>query len=108
MLQRYGYPEQSFSQVLIRIESCVACLGIQRNTNFIRHVSLSLWLNLCRLWKVSVTDTEIVDILHKAMKTVLRWDKEFWREGFPIVTLPTPGDHYLNKLESTLRQKAFM
>jgi hypothetical protein len=26
-------------------------------------------------------NTELVNSLHKAMKTVLRWDKEFWREG---------------------------
>jgi hypothetical protein len=38
MPQWYGYPEQSFSQVLISIESCVACLGTKKKlgkyTNF--------------------------------------------------------------------------
>ena len=88
MLQWYGYLEHSLSQVLISIyiESCVACLGIQRKSGgniqilyvmFYYHCGLILW----RFWKVSVTDTKIVDILYKAMKTVLRWDKEFWREG---------------------------
>ena len=86
MLERYGYPEQSLSQVLISMESCVACLGIQRKSGeniqilyvmFYYYCGLILW----RFWKVSVINTEIVEILHKAMKTVLRWGKEFWREG---------------------------
>jgi hypothetical protein len=86
MLERYGYPEQSISQVLLSMESCVACLGIQRKSGeniqilyvmFHYHCGLILW----RFWKVSVINTQIVDILHKATKTVLRWDKEFWREG---------------------------
>jgi hypothetical protein len=45
------------------------------------HSGLILW----RFWKVSVINTEIVDILHKAMKTVLRWEKEFWREGGAVI-----------------------
>ena len=89
MLERYGYPEQSLTQVLIHyvsMESWVSCLSIQRKSGeniqilyvmFHYHCGLILW----RFWKVSVINTEIVDILHKAMKTVLRWDKEFWREG---------------------------
>jgi hypothetical protein len=86
MLERYGYLEQSLSQVLISMESCVACLGIQRKSGeniqilyvmFHYHCGLILW----RFWKVSVINTEIVDILHRATKTVLCWDKEFWREG---------------------------
>jgi hypothetical protein len=86
MLVRYGYPEQSLSQVLISIESCVACLGMQRKSGenmqilyvmFHYHYGLILW----RFWKVSAINTEIVDILRKATKTLLRWDKEFWREG---------------------------
>jgi hypothetical protein len=86
MLQRYGYPEQSLSQVLISIESYVACLGIQKKSGenmqilyvmLHHHFGVILW----RFWKVSVINTKIVDILQKAMKTVLRWDKEFWREG---------------------------
>jgi hypothetical protein len=86
MLQWYGYPEQSLSQVLISIESCVAYLGIQRKSGvniqilyvmFHYHCGLILW----RFWKASLINTEIVDILHKAMNIVLRCDKEFWREG---------------------------
>ena len=84
MLQWYGYPEQSLSQVLISTESCVACLDIQRKSGgniqilyvmFHYHCGLILW----RFWKVSVINTEIIDILRKDMKTVLRRDKEFWR-----------------------------
>jgi hypothetical protein len=41
------------------------------------HCGLILW----RFWKVSVINTEIVDILHKAMKNVLLLDKECWRKG---------------------------
>jgi hypothetical protein len=41
------------------------------------HCRLIFW----RFWKVSLIDTEIVDILHKVMKTVLGCNKEFWREG---------------------------
>jgi hypothetical protein len=86
MLERYGYPEQSLSQVLISMESCVACLSIQRKCGeniqilyvmFHYHCGLILW----RFWKDSVINTEIVDILDKATKIVLRWDKGFWREG---------------------------
>jgi hypothetical protein len=86
MLDRYGYPEQSLSQLLLNMDSCVACLGFQRKSGiniqilyvmFQYHCSLILW----KFWKVSVINTEIVDILHKATKTVLRWIKEFWREG---------------------------
>jgi hypothetical protein len=86
MLERYGYPEQSLSQVLLSMESCVAYLGFQRKSAkniqilyvmFHYHCSLILW----RFWKVSVMNTEIADILHKTTKTVLRWDKEFWRKG---------------------------
>jgi hypothetical protein len=86
MLERYGYPEQSLSQVLISIESCVACLSIQRKSEediqilyvmFHYHCGLILW----RFWKVPMIDTEIIDILHKAMKTALHANKEFWREG---------------------------
>jgi hypothetical protein len=74
------------SQVLISIGSCVACLGIQRKSGgnshilyviFHYHCGLILW----RFWKVSVINTEILYILPKDTKTVLRWDKEFWREG---------------------------
>jgi hypothetical protein len=32
MLEQYGYPEQSVSQVLKSIENCVTCLGIQRKS----------------------------------------------------------------------------
>jgi hypothetical protein len=90
MLKRYGYPEQSLSQVLISIESCVTCLDIQRKSGwnlqilyvmFHYHCDLILW----RFWKVSAINTEIVDILHKAMKTVFRWGKEFWREGGAVI-----------------------
>jgi hypothetical protein len=86
MLERYGYPEQSSSQVLKSIECCVACLGIQRKSReniqilyvmFHYHCGLILW----KFWKVLLINTELVNSLHKAMKTVLRWDKGFWREG---------------------------
>jgi hypothetical protein len=86
MLERYGYPEQSLTQVLKSIESCVACLGIQRNSRenmqilyvmFHYHCGLILW----KFWKVLSINTELVNSLYKAMKTVLRWGKEFWREG---------------------------
>jgi hypothetical protein len=80
MLERYGYLEHSLSQVLLSMESCIACLGFQRKTGeniqifkvmFHYHCGLILW----RFWKI----IEIVDILHKATETVLRWDKEIWR-----------------------------
>jgi hypothetical protein len=86
MLERYGYPEQSLRQVLKRFESCVASLGIQRKGReniqilyvlFHYHRGLLLW----KFWKVLLINTELVNILRKAMKTVLCWDKEFWREG---------------------------
>ena len=86
MFERYGYPELSLSQVLKSFESCVACLGIQRKSGeniqilyvmFHYHSGLILW----KFWKVLLINTELVNILHKAMKTVLRPDKEFWREG---------------------------
>jgi hypothetical protein len=86
MLERYGYPEQSLSQVLKSIDSCIACLGIQRKSReniqilfvkFHYHCGLILW----KFWKVLLINTELANSLHKAMKTVLRWDKEFWREG---------------------------
>jgi hypothetical protein len=32
MIERYGYPEQSLGQVLKSIESCVACLDIERKS----------------------------------------------------------------------------
>ena len=84
MLERYGYPEQSLSQVLISMESCEACLSIQRKSGentqilyvmFHYHCGFILW----KFWKISVIDTEIIDIWRKGMKTVLRRDKEFWR-----------------------------
>ena len=28
---------------------------------------------------------EIVDISHKARKTIFRWDKEFWHEGGAVI-----------------------
>ena len=86
MLERYGYPEQSLRQALISIESYVACLDIQRkreeNTRILYvmyhyHCGLILW----KFWKVSLINTEVVDISSKGMKTVLRRDEEFWREG---------------------------
>jgi hypothetical protein len=86
MLERYGYSEQSLSLVLISMESCEACLGIQRKSGgnmqilyvmLHHHCGLILW----RFWKASAINTEIVDILQIATQTVLRWDKEFWREG---------------------------
>jgi hypothetical protein len=56
MFEGYEYPEQLLSQVLINIESCVACLGIQRKkwgkyAKFIRHVSLSMWINFVKVLK---------------------------------------------------------
>jgi hypothetical protein len=56
MLERYGHPEQSLSQEVKSIKSCVACLSIQRKkwgkcANYIRHVSLSLWLNFVKVLK---------------------------------------------------------
>jgi hypothetical protein len=86
MLQWYGFPEQSLSQALIIIESCIAFLSIQRKSGgnipilyvmFFYYFGLILW----KFWKVSVINTEIIDVLHKVMKPILRWDKEFWREG---------------------------
>jgi hypothetical protein len=32
MLERYGYPKQSLSQVMKSIQSCVACQGIERKS----------------------------------------------------------------------------
>jgi hypothetical protein len=73
MLERYGYPEQSLTQVLISMESCVACLSIQRKSGeniqilyvmFLYYCGLILW----RFWKVSVINTEIVDIYIKLRK----------------------------------------
>ena len=70
--------------VLISIESYVACLDIQRKSGentqilyvmFHYHCGFILW----KFWKISVINTEIIDILRKGMKTVLRRDKEFWR-----------------------------
>jgi hypothetical protein len=83
MLERYGYPEQSLSQVLINIVSCVACLGIPRKSGKNIQILYVIFhyhcgLIMLRFWKVSAINTEIVDILHKAIETVLRWDKEFW------------------------------
>jgi hypothetical protein len=46
------------------------------------HCGLILW----KFGKVSVINTEIVDILRKAMTIVLRWDKEFWRDGGAAIT----------------------
>jgi hypothetical protein len=75
-LERHLYPEQSLSQVLISIDNCVACLGIKKkwgnNANFVSHVTSSLWLKFVKVLKVSVMNTEIVDILQKATKTVMR------------------------------------
>jgi hypothetical protein len=56
MLERYGYLEQSLSQVLTTIESFVECVGIQsrsggRYANAIRHVSLSPRLNFVKVSK---------------------------------------------------------
>jgi hypothetical protein len=75
------------SQVLMSMESWVACRGIKKKKSgeniqilyvmFHYHCVLILW----RFWKVSAINTEIVDILHKDTETVLRRDKEFWREG---------------------------
>jgi hypothetical protein len=65
MPERYGYPEQSLSQVLISIESCVKHVSVFKEkvgeiyTNFIRHVSLSLWLNFVKVLK-SFSNIEIV------------------------------------------------
>ena len=86
MQERYGYPEQSLRQVLISIKSYVACFDIQwktgENTQILYvmihyHFGLIVW----KFWKISVINTEIIDILRKGMKTVLRRDKEFWRKG---------------------------
>ena len=72
--------------MLISIESYVACLDIQRKSGentqilyvmFHYHFGLIVW----KFWKISVINTEKVDILRKGMNTVLRRDKEFWREG---------------------------
>jgi hypothetical protein len=84
MLERYGYPEQTLSQVLISIENYVACLGMQRKSGENRQISYVMFHYHCGLilwsfWKLSVINTEIIDILHKTTKTVLRCDKEFWR-----------------------------
>jgi hypothetical protein len=61
MLQRYGYPEQSLSQMLISIESFVACLGIQRKSGG----------NMQMLYVM----------LHYHCGLLCARDKEFWREG---------------------------
>ena len=77
MLERYGYPEQSLSQVLKNFESCVACLGIQRKSGGNIQILYVVFhyhcgLILLRFRKISLINTEIVDILHKALETVLQ------------------------------------
>lgn len=72
MLERYSYPKQSYSQVLKSVESCVACLGIQRkrwgnNFYFIFHYHNDVILLM--FCKVSVTNTEIVAIWYQVNGT---------------------------------------
>jgi hypothetical protein len=72
--------------VLISIESYVACLDIQRKSGENTQILYVMFRDHCgvillKFWNVSVINTEIVDILGKDMETVLRRDKEFWREG---------------------------
>ena len=86
MLERYGYPEQSFRQALITIESYVACLDIQRKSGentqilyvmFHYHFSLILW----KFWKLLVINTEMVDILPfyaEKMKFDVKAEQQSW------------------------------
>jgi hypothetical protein len=55
MLEKYGYPEQSSSQVLKSFESCVACLGIERksgeNIQILYVMFYYHWLNFVKVLK---------------------------------------------------------